>query len=90
MNKALEYFEDMVFANQLDYNDEKPKCNLIRKQLRAIGCIENRAIFDLETNKIAFVNKLIYIGDDLIIKSYFNDYKVDDYAITWREVREND
>lgn len=33
MNKALEYFDDMVESNQLDYGDEKPKCDLIRKQL---------------------------------------------------------
>jgi hypothetical protein len=92
MSKALEYFEDMVFCNQLDYNDEKSKCDLIRNQLRAISCIENRAVFDIKQNKIVLVDKLIYIGDYLIIKSYlgFDEFKVDDYGKTWREVRESE
>ena len=90
MNKALEYFEDMVSSNQLDYNDEETKCDLIRNQLRAISCIENRTLFDIVANKIIFVNKLIYIGNDLVIKGYVYEYKVADYGKDWREVREND
>ena len=90
MNKALEYFEDMVFENQLDYGTENKKCNLIINQLRAIGCINNRAIFDMEKNQVVFVNKLIYIENALIIKGYLKDYKVDEYGKSWREVREDD
>ncbi len=86
MNNALEYFNDMVITKQLK------RCDLIRNQLVAISCIENRAVFDIKQNKIVLVDKLIYIGDYLIIKSYlgFDEFKVDDYGITWREVREND
>lgn len=90
MNKALEYFEDMVSSNQLDYNDEEIKCDLIRNQLRAISCIENRALFDIEQEQVVFVNKLIYIDNDLMIKGYLEVYKVENYGKTWREVREND
>lgn len=89
MNKALEYFNEMVSSNQLDYQDEKPKCDLITNQLRAISCIENRALFDIKRNRILFVNKLIFIEDDLFIRGAY-DYKVEDYGKTWREVREND
>lgn len=87
MNKALDYFNDMVFCNQLDYNAEEIKRDLIRNQLATISCIENRALFDIEANKIVFVNKLISTGDELIIKGYVYEYNVADYGKTWREVR---
>ena len=34
MSKAAEYFEEMVECNQLDYQDEKPKCDLIFSELK--------------------------------------------------------
>ena len=34
MSKALEYFEEMKECNQLDYQDEKPKCDLIESELK--------------------------------------------------------
>ena len=88
MSKALEYFEDMVECNQLDYGDEKPKCDLIKNQLKAISCIEARAVYNIKENKIVFVNKLIYWGNDLMIIGYSSEsnFKVADYGITWKEV----
>ena len=32
-SKALQYFKEMVVCSQLDYYDEKPKCDLIFKEL---------------------------------------------------------
>lgn len=92
MSKALQYFEVMVFCNQLDYQDEKPKCDLIRNILRAINGIESRAVYNIKEKKIVFVNKLIYWGNDLMIIGYSSEsnFKVDDYGITWREVRRDD
>ena len=91
MNKALEYFEDMVSCNQLDYNDEKPKCELIRNQLRAIKCLESGAVIDIKQKKVVFVNKIIDLYDvGLCIRGYDNSYRIEDYGKTWREVTIND
>ena len=89
MSKALEYFEDMVSCNQLDYNDEKPKCDLIRSQLRAIKCLEAGAIIDIEHKKVVFVNKIIDLYDEgLCLKGYGRSYRIKDYGKTWKEVKE--
>ena len=44
MSKALEYFEDMVESNQLNYNDEKVKCDLIRNCLLSLDIIKNKKV----------------------------------------------
>lgn len=87
MNKALDIFIKQGNVRLLYTSEER---SLIENQLRAISCIENRALFDIEANKIVLVNKLIYIGDELVIKGYVYEYKVADYGKDWREVREND
>lgn len=87
MNKALDIFLKQSDVRLLYTSEER---SLILNQLVAISCIENRALFDIKKKKIVFVNKLIYIGEDLMIKSYFDEYKVEDYGKTWREVREDD
>ena len=43
MSKALEYFEKMVECNQLDYQDEKPKCDLIESELKKAELFDNVA-----------------------------------------------
>lgn len=91
MNKALEYFDDMVESNQLDYGDEKPKCDLIRKQLRAIKCLEAGAILSIKSNNIVFVNKIMDRYDTgLCLIGYKKPYKLEDYGKTWKEVNGNE
>lgn len=85
MSKALDVFIKRCDIRLLFTSEERA---LILNQLRAISCIEARAVYNIKENKIVFVNKLIYFGDDLMIIGYSKEsnFKVDDYGITWREV----
>ena len=47
MNKALEYFDHMVHCDQLDRDGEKPKCDLIRNQLKCIDILQKHFIFKI-------------------------------------------
>lgn len=50
--------------------------------IAALKCIKLRGVHDIEDNKLIFVNKLIYWGDDLMIGGY-KFYKVEDFNKTW-------
>lgn len=50
----------------------------------ALLAIKRRAIYDLKLNEYAWVNKLIYWKDELMITGYAHNYKVSDYGKTWK------
>lgn len=52
----------------------------------ALLAIEHREVYDLKLNRLVWVNKLIYWGDELMILGYAMEaeYKVSEYGISWR------
>ena len=83
MSKALEYFEDMVKSNQLDYNDEKVKCDLIRNCLLSLDIIKNKKVdtkylisiirdkyIKGKANKVWIYNSSVSEEDELTEKEY--------------------
>ena len=88
----MEYLEDLqTLANwidELDFAIESEPIeayNNLIELTNAIAAIKNRSLYDRQLNKYVFVNKLIYWGDELMIKGVQYTYKVKDYGITWRK-----
>ena len=65
MSKAIEYFEEMVECNQLDFGDEKPKCDLIINDLEFANTMKHKLKRWLELLKTDGCNSKLMVANDI-------------------------
>ena len=55
--------------------------------LSAVLAIKNRALYDVEAKEFAYVNKLLYLRDELFIKGFneASQYRVSERSFSWIE-----